>query len=406
MTNIVLTVVCSALAAQSPEWKGVADALEAKHAEEASVSRVVMDGTAADMLAALRGKRPRYVAFVMRPEEVTREATVFLKRMMRAIDTDPYDDAIWGIVTGPTAADALRVASSREPREIRSVLATTGVGDDIVPGPVTCLSDAYPAGSWRVKSADGSTESHSSTGTVCHVFAEAWNTTDPQFLITSAHATEFNLEMPFSRGHIIPRDGRFFTYPDLAALAAPQREKVWLAAGNCLIANNKNPTNNMVMTALGFGKVNQFVGYIVETWFGEIGWNTWNYFGGYRYSLSESFYAANQWLLRQIDAELDSGDERRRMGLRWDRDVTVFYGDPMLRITLAPKAGRVPAKKKGEIPRIVIFPDSRKRAAKLPSPEWEVFTADDFALILEWPEHDVAEEAAIWSSVPDTEESR
>lgn len=383
----LLVIVMTAAGARQSEWKDVADALEAKHRDEAKVVQLVAAPEMTDAKIVLSEMKPTHVAFVMRPEEVDFKTTVALKRMMRELDDDPYDDAVWGIVTGPTSADAKRIASSREPRVITSVLSTTGVSDDCVPGPLYCLSDANPPGCWKIKDAAGKVSHFSSTNDTSHVFAEGWNVLDPELLITSSHASQRNLEMPFSRGNIIPLNGAFVTCPDLALidyrtgqakkdrsalaaaslapLVAPKKEKVWLAAGNCLIADNLPGGETMVMTALGFGKVNQFVGYIATTWFGEIGWGTLGNFNG-GLSLVDAYFAANRKLIDELEETVENAKdfkpvfdkaedynrllvEARRfpfkfkkplekpqefIGRLWDRDATVFYGDPLVSVYL------------------------------------------------------------------------
>lgn len=390
MTNLTLVVVTSLLTAQQPEWKAAADALEAKHKDEARVVRVTAEPSVTNALKQLRAANPTHVAFVMRPEEVAFPTVVALKRMMRDLDDDPYDDAKWGVVTGPTAVDAKRIASSREPREIRTALTTTGISDDMVGGPFACFSDAYPAGEWRIRTADGTITKYASSNDLSSAFCNAWNTIDPDLIITSGHASQRNVEMPFSRGNIVPRNGVFQTLPDETLidyasgqakadsdrrsapgahrpLAAPRREKVWLAAGNCLIADNLRPGDNMVMTALGFGKVNQFVGYTATTWFGEIGWGT---LGNFRngMSLVDAYYAANEQLIRELEETVTNAngfrpvftsardydrlfievrrykfaakgpiaDQQKFVGRLWDRDATVFYGDPLQQVYLKP----------------------------------------------------------------------
>lgn len=354
MIKEFLIIVMTAAGAQQSEWKDVADALEAKHSAEAKVMQLVAAPEITDAKVILSEMKPTHVAFVMRPEEVDFKTTVAMKRMMRELDEDPYDDAVWGIVTGPTAADAKRIASSSEPKSIHAALTTTGISDDFIER-FYCLSDAYPEGCWRIKAPDGTVSHHSTTGDVDHVFKEGWNTIDPDFILTASHATEFNLEMPFSRGNLTP--------PIIRALKAPEREKVWLAAGNCLIADNLNPTNNMVMTALGFGKCNQFVGYIATTWFGEIGWGTLGNFSN-GMSLVEAYHEANRKIIEELEETVTNAkdfkpvfenardydrlfvevrkfpwksekkleDPQKFVGRLWDRDATVFYGDPMHKV--------------------------------------------------------------------------
>ncbi|MGN0854617.1 MAG: hypothetical protein ACI4R9_03740 [Kiritimatiellia bacterium] len=392
MTNLTLVVVSTLLTARTPAWREVPRLLGEKHAAEARIEfQTHPTLTNAAVFAALAQSRPTHVAFVMRPEEVDFPTVLALKRGMRDLDDDPYDDAKWGIVTGPTAEDARRIATSREPRAIRTALTTTGISDDFVPGRFVCLSDANPPGCWREKGADGKIAHHSTSNDTSHVFARAWNELDPDLLLTSAHASQRNLEMPFSRGNVVPRAGRFFTLPnrmliDYATgraiegaadgpaagdpalpLAPPRHEKVWLAAGNCLIADNLQGGDNMVMTALGFGKVNQFVGYMTTTWFGEIGWGTLGNFSR-GMSLVDAYFAANEQLIRELEetvanagdfrpayasaADYDRlisearafrfvakgpiADPQKFIGRLWDRDATVFYGDPLQHVTLKP----------------------------------------------------------------------
>ena len=332
----ILGIVISDDAAKKPEWKEVADALKEKHSDEAWAT--IIEVAATNALQGLCAARPDYVAFVMMPDEVNTNAFYAIKHIMRSLDDDPYDDALYGIITGPDAATALRIARSREPKILKNMLATTGVGASVVPGSVVVISDAFPKGEYWEKNDAGVIERNSCTGSLAQVFADAWDRIEPEILLTSSHATERNLEMPFSQGSIISSNGVFYatSWPmtkvaeDAVALKEAKREKVWLAAGNCLIANHIAP-DDMVMTALSFGKVNQFVGYYKPTWFGFIGWNTWRYFSSGNYSLVESYFKANEDLVRKLSTG-DWKDEHEKAGLEWDLDATIFYGDPMLNV--------------------------------------------------------------------------
>ena len=341
-TRPVFAIVVSPETAADPDWKGVAEALADKHRDVAWP--VIFTVAPTNAQESLRAVQPSRVAFVMQPDEVGEPAYRTIKRLMRQLDDDPFDDALYGIVTGPDAATALRIARSREPQKLERVLATTGVEPDVVPGPVVVISDAFPKGEYWEKQADGTVARHATTNATSPVFADAWRRLDPDLLLTSSHATERNLEMPFSQGAIVSKGGRFWatSWPqtvggDEVELAAPEREKVWLAAGNCLIANHV-ANDDMVMTALSFGKVNQFVGYFKPTWFGFVGWTTWSNFAGGELSLVESYFDANAQLLRKLEAG-DWKDEREKAGLEWDRDATIFYGDPMLDIRFSRKDG-------------------------------------------------------------------
>lgn len=381
LTNTVssLLIVLSLSTYRDAEWKAVADTLKSKHAD-IPVEILTSAPSVTNSLYGIRDHRARSIAFVMRPDEVNAAAIMELKRVVAKIDDDPFDDAIWGIVTGPTAAAAKRIAASSGPNEFKGALSTTGLPMDIVPGAVTMLSDANPPGGWKLKDASGKeVEGRRETGDTSDLFAQGWNL-DPELVLTSSHATERNLEMPFSRGNLLPKDGKFVVTAG-TPLSEPKREKVWIAAGNCLIANNRYP-QSMVMTALGWGKVNQFVGYIKETWFGEIGWGVWDYFATYRMPLNECWYFANANLVRTLPATKPQTKER--MGKLWDWDGTAFYGDPLQKLALPAKAP--PAWHEGARPLGILFNDSIEGRRLLKAPEgFEVFVADDFALVTKWP---------------------
>jgi len=356
-----LLILASEATGTNVAWRGVIDALAAKHAD-AKVS-IVSVPCVTNALETLRAERPRYLAFVMRPEELDEPTIRALHVMVRNIDDDPFDDAIWGIVTGPTAQTAKRIASSREPSVFEGALATTGMDRSLVKGSVTILQDHTPPPESKRDSTPA--------------FVFGWND-DPSLILTSSHATEYNLEMPFSRGEIRVKDD-FFTASCGLPMREPKREKVWIAAGNCLIGSPKG--KSMVMTALGWGRCNQFFGYTIETWFGEIGWNTWRYFNAYHMPLTHCWYAANQNLVRTLATAKPGTRERR--GKEWDMDGTAFYGDPMQFITLPPLKD-LPTWSTDALPRLVVFdsanPDDRP---SFPA-DWDVFVADDFALILKW----------------------
>jgi len=359
-----LLILASEATSTNVAWRGVIDALAEKHADARVAVRTVPCVTNA--LETLRTERPRYLAFVMRPEELDEPTIRALHVMVRNVDDDPFDDAIWGIVTGPTAHAAKRIASSREPAVFEGALATTGMDRSLVKGSVAILQDHTPPPEVERDSTPA--------------FVFGWND-DPSLILTSSHATESNLEMPFSRGEIRVKDN-FFVASCGLPMREPKREKVWIAAGNCLIGNPRSSTStsSMVLTALGWGKCNQFFGYTIETWYGEIGWNTWRYFNAYHMPLTHCWYAANQNLVRTL-ATAEPGT-RERAGKEWDMDGTAFYGDPMQFITLPPLKD-LPKWSTDALPRLVVFEPGAEEHKPFPS-DWEVFEADDFALILKW----------------------
>lgn len=442
-------VVVSKSADADPAWRKVADELKKKYAKSPFVSRIAVANPteAASILRDIppRLSKPAFVAFVMKPEEATEKTVYALHAMMKSLDEDPYYDAVWGIVTGPTPESALSLATAK-PIHPRSALSTTGVNFGCFED-ATTISDGYAPGFKREDYAhpnrpvaiyekrDGKENAmRIIRGDTTSQFASAWDTLDPELIVTSAHASQRNLEMPFSTGNIVPRDGQLWTLPNKklidystgqadtnasthaahAPLAAPKQDKIWIAAGNCLIGDYKDNAS-MAAAMIGYGRVVQFMGYVKTTWFGEIGWETLAQFFERGATVAEAWYFAGQNLERKLSLMDKSKRTRNLIGRAWDRDATILWGDPALDASLgesqAPRTAKLTGKrtragivltftaledieakedKVDEVHVVHPFGIILHRAPKAYEVQGDtkglgVFAADDFALITSWP---------------------
>ncbi len=386
------TIITSAETMADPAWAAVVDTLKKKHT---GASVCTLDSLSEQSLtAALRSTRARYAACVLRPQEVGRVLVNDLHRAARRVDADPWGDCIWGIITGYTAADAQRIAESSEPLTIKRLLGTTNVHHARYEHSC-CITDWTDA---PVREQTGYTEPTTTTypagqgDKLLGLFCGELSHQAPQFVVTSSHATPYNLEMPFGRGLIFSHGNRFHQLPaedfpqfkaalhevnrgneaELAAMAAKYstvepdgKPRVWVAAGNCLFGNAAHSPHSMCVTALSAYTCNQVVGYTVPSWYGEGGWGTLNTFLGNTSdtSLAEAWFLNNQFILHksmQLDPKLlnvQFNDEalsinsligqlmRHRirisndnakdiLGLVHDRDVVAFFGDPAWRALL------------------------------------------------------------------------
>ncbi len=394
-------IVCTKAVWEDPAWKPVVEALFEKHRKDFGLVRcVVLTGLPTEKDTAfiadfLRTVGARHAAFVMKPEEIGRETVNILHRATRKVDDDPWGDCLWGIITGADAQHALRVATATEPLTIKNLLATTNVG-------AASFEHSYCITDWTnapVREQRGYTEPTTQEFPAEmgreHLFAEQLATQKPQFIVTSSHATQFNLEMPFGKGLIYPARGRFHLLtaaqmPEFGAplgaamqghtqylgrlaekLQSPSIEpdgepRVWLAAGNCLFGNAQHSADSMAVTALSAYTCNQVVGYTVPSWYGKGGWGTLSLFmeGHEGISLAEAWFLNNQFILHEtqqvspelLKAEFNDGQigsnffrqmapvlapmnltrEKAQdvMGLVHDRDVVAFYGDPAWRASV------------------------------------------------------------------------
>lgn len=375
---------------EDPAWRKVADTLAVKNGGEVIVAPGAIEGAT----NLLKKEAPRALAVVATPEEVNRETVNFLHRVMRQLDSDPYGDCIWGVVTGFTPADAQRIAEAKEPLQIKRVEGTSNVDASRFEESM-CITDWGP---FEVMEQKGYQKPQKqpfpqTDKGIVFKFAEYFENAKPQLLVTSSHATQYNLEMPFEKGLIVSFDNKFhiLTMPErneyakllrgvlfdgkeaeLEALIKTKNyptikpdltPKVWLAAGNCLFGDAKNSKNTMVVTALSGYGCNQVVGYTVPSWRGIGGWGTLDLLMNNhdKSSLAEAWYLNNQFILHDTEKKYPKllsvnfnapdiqsaskqdpqfmkemlatnyGVSQETMGLVHDRDTVAFYGDPAYR---------------------------------------------------------------------------
>lgn len=367
-------IVVSSATASDPDWAKVVDTLKAKYGERAKV--IQWDKSVDQAKPALSAMMPRYTCFVCNWKEAGRPFVAQVHRLTRSLNDDPYPDTIWGILTGLNAADALRIASTSTPLVIQNVVSTTGVNSQYFDSVFT-VSDAVEGKTFQQgDTAKSVTAAEGKDADRAQVLLEAVHAVKPDLLVTSAHAGEGALEMPWSHGIWLGRDGHVIAVPTAGPhtamhlsdhgweLASPN-PKVWLAAGNCLIGHI-NSQNSMALAMMHSGGVTQMVGYTVTTWYGAGGWGTLAWFQGQpgRFTLAESFFINDVVMTQRLaeefpgrerfvvqtynDEDLDSlaqqlgepfpkdpQQQKELLGLTWDHDTLAFYGDPAWSAKLA-----------------------------------------------------------------------
>ncbi|MCQ2365291.1 MAG: insulinase family protein [Akkermansia sp.] len=423
------TILLSPAAAQDAAWAEVAETLKKKH-PQASL-RQLPELNEETLAAALRETGARYAALIATPAEIGRETVTILNRAARRVDDDPWGDCICGIITGASAEEAQQLAADDEALIIKRLLATTNVGWGRFEHSC-CITD------WTdvpVLEQSGYTEPQPRPckEQALAEFRKQLETERPQMLVTSSHATPFNLEMPFGYGLIFPSGNRFHLLPeaelhefagkvldaamgkgDLAPLhqiaethesiAADGERRVWLAAGNCLFGNAAHTADSMAVTALSGYGCRQVAGYTVPSWFGAAGWGTLGLFCGNTNgtTLAEAAFLNNQFILLdslKLDPKLlhirFDGDSfapgpmiqafmkmrialphekvQEAMGLIHDRDVFALYGDPAFRaavdVSHAPAPYSVTWDKEARTCTLTANADTKERAA-LWFPDW------------------------------------
>ena len=367
-------VLASEDVANDAEWMAVAEKLAKKHN-----SHIVTFAEApGDVLEILRAENPRYVAIVDKPENIGRDYVIDLHLMCRDIDEDIYADFLWGIITGYDAAAAERmVDNSTEPLVIKDAVATIMELNSAKWFDNYAWVDDHTRGLWGYKNGRDAeiVTDMVDKEEVLNNFKELYEAYDPDLVVTAAHATQQNLEMPYSLGHIKPRDGKLyaqniFTGEERDIIESGKR-RVYTAVGNCLIGDMNNTKESMAAAWMNGSNAATMIGYVVTTWHGRNGWGALKYWvtNPFRYTLAEAVYMNQQDFIHQQDAwypelrkerytfcdgfmeELNTAAERMQevlgrevsfesaedwdmLGFWHDRDVLVYYGDPMWNVML------------------------------------------------------------------------
>ena len=372
-------VLISEAANSNSEWRGVAEALATKH----NASIITFAEAPRQTLDSLRQINPRYVAIVDKPENIGRDYVIDLHLMCREVDEDIYADFLWGMITGYTPSAAMRmVENSTEPLVIKNAVATIMELNSAKWFDNYAWVDDHTRGLWGYKNGR---DAEIVTDTVAkeevlNKFKELYESYDPDLIVTAAHATQKNLEMPYSLGHIKPRNGKLYAENIFTGQESDIKEsgkrRVYAAVGNCLIGDMNNTKESMAAAWMNGSNVSTMLGYVVTTWHGRNGWGALKYWvtNPQRYTLAEATYMnqqdflhqQNEWypelinerytyhegfwselecaaqhlsevLGREIDME--NAHDWDMMGFWHDRDVLVYYGDPKWQINLQSVAG-------------------------------------------------------------------
>jgi len=361
-------VVVSKATADSADWKKVVDALLEKH----QARLIVYSGKVDEGIAQLKDPLPRFACFVATPEEAGRDFVITIHRETRKLDEDPYTDVVWGIVTGYSAGDALRIAAAKEPLVIRKGAAGTGIDLNLFDEGRWYSEGA--AGEYWVKPKGEAPQKNKGPQDSTNALVSTFNDYQPDFWMTSGHATERDWQPGYSykNGQFRCAEGKLFGL-DLKGKKHPiesQNPKIFLGAGNCLIGHIPD-RNAMALAYLGSGGVNQMTGYTVVTWYGAMGWGVKDFLFELpgRHNHAEAFFFSNQAIVQKLetrfagkprevfnkwDMEKDrsimggaaqalgyKGDDKNlkdHLGLLWDVDTVAFYGDPAWDARLAPRS--------------------------------------------------------------------
>lgn len=268
---------------------------------------------------------PWYVCIVATPEEAGREFIRKSADLMRNLDDDPYEDAIWAVLTGYVAEDALRIASADN---LTITNALSGVGNGLLDWFESgiAFNESKKNGKTVKEPGKPAVEVYGPDDTTEEI-VQLLNTNKYQMMSSSGHATERNWQIGynFENGYIVCKDGRLY------GVSSDRKQynvdttnaKIYYSPGNCLIAHI--PDRNCMALAWIHNGTNQFFGHIVPQGRQCIAWTIRELFMGLqdRFTYSEAVYLNQQSLIYEVN-EL----KNNYPCCYESRKGTAFYGDP------------------------------------------------------------------------------
>ncbi|NLH16596.1 MAG: hypothetical protein GX455_08455 [Phycisphaerae bacterium] len=346
-------VVVSKQTQADPKWSRISDTLCKKH----KGAVIAFESNIEEILSQCQQIFPRYICFIARPAEATREFVQQIHQWTRRIDEDPYADCFWGILTGYDSSSALRIAEHAEPLIVSKVA-----------GGTEFAIDKCAEGVWYSELDKGKGVRKEKGGTAEPILGpddstEALVKTLTEFkadcFITSGHATErdWQIGYRYRNGSFRCRGGVLYgldtegkEYP----IQSPN-PKVYMAVGNCLMGHIDG-SDAMALAFMNSAGINQMIGYTVNSWYGYMGWGCLDYFLEQpgRYTFTEAFFANQAALIHRLTTYFPEKEQTRTdgaeplrgsiiispeakkagltandaRGLLYDRDTVAFYGDP------------------------------------------------------------------------------
>ncbi|MCD6335003.1 MAG: T9SS type A sorting domain-containing protein [Candidatus Latescibacteria bacterium] len=313
------------------EWAQVVDALQAKY--DGRVFTYSADVW--EVLDGLSAYAPTHVAFVSQPLEATDVFVGEVHRLTRALDDDPYGDAIWGIVTGYTAEDALRIVSISGFR-VRKVLAGTSAAWLPYVQEGIATSESTYNKMW-VKMPDGTVVDTLQCPTDRTTFlVDHLNTNTFDMMITSGHGQTRKWQLHYpdvgQEGFFMSAFGQVYGHPyaepDVDIVST--NPKIYFGLGNCYIGKITNE-HSMAPAWIHTGGAVLYTGYVIpegrDSY--QLGGIPAYFFIQDRTTWPEGFYLNNQALLFDLENKTPGTNPP-------DRDGAVLYGDPGLDARVEP----------------------------------------------------------------------
>jgi zinc protease len=318
-----------------PEWQLVVETLLQRHGGMV----FTFETNVWEIQAELGAYHPSHVGFVTEPLDASQSFVNTAHQFMRALDEDPYADAIWGVITGYNAGDALRVASGPPSMTISNVIFNDcGSLLNYVSRGTYFACHIYNF--MVVKHEDGHMDTLVGPTDCVDTLVAMVNSNDIDLFMTAGHGShdQWQRHYPesgyegFFRSSAGQVYGDPYTGPNTNINST--NPKIIFNPYSCLVGKIVN-MNSLVPAWFHTGGAYQYAGYLVTIGYCYNGKGVHEYLWNEqdKFSYAEACYLSNQALLfDQINGTpgVDQGN------LSYERDQFAFYGDPASEARLRP----------------------------------------------------------------------
>ena len=325
----------------NPDWQAVADTLLARYRGQLFIWNSSLNEVQSDVA----DSHPIHIGFVC---ELTTASPGFVQNSVwpftRALDSDPYCDAVWGIITGYNAEDALNLVSGPTGFEVKTCLGgTSSCNVNYFTQGIATNEAIY--GEYYVKNpdyletttyTDGPTDRTEWLVTMINNGIDIFNYDPVDIFYTSGHGNynQWQLHYPSSgsEGYFRSSNGQVYGDPHSGSNININSDnpKIYFGLGNCYIGKIINGSC-MAPSWIHTGGAYQYTGYVIpESGSSHQHGGTKAYF--YRVARNntwaEAYFLANQ----ALKFDMINGTPGANPP---DLNGSALYGDPGMQVKMS-----------------------------------------------------------------------
>ncbi|MCK4413788.1 MAG: T9SS type A sorting domain-containing protein [Candidatus Eisenbacteria sp.] len=324
-----------------PAWQAVADALLARYQGQLFIWDTALNDVQEDMGA----YEPTHIGFVCEHTTVSQSFVQYtLWPFTRHLDEDIYCDAIWGILTGYDAEDALNLATGPEGFEVKTVLGGTTSCDLAYYTQGISTSEAtynryyvkHPDSLGTTTFDDGPTDRTEWLVTMINEGIDIFDYDPVDIMYTSGHGNYNNWQLhypsPDLEGFFRSSAGQVYgaphSGPDININST--NPKIYFGLGNCYIGKILG-SGSMAPSWIHTGGAHQYTGYVIaegSTSYQHGATKAYFYKAGRQFTWAEAFYLGNQ-ALRFDKLNLTPGANPP------DKNGSALYGNPAMQALMS-----------------------------------------------------------------------